>query len=38
MQTIARTDLPIAIEGDGVEFRTRRGRRSPERPATGPGR
>ncbi len=24
MQTIARTDLPIAIEGDGVEFRTER--------------
>ena len=24
MQTIASTDLPVAIEGDGVEFRTER--------------
>ncbi len=24
MQAIARTDLPVAIEGDGVEFRTER--------------
>ena len=38
MQTIVRTDLPVAIEGDGVEFRTRRDRRSPERPATDPRR
>ncbi|GAA5650440.1 hypothetical protein Gobs01_01819 [Geodermatophilus obscurus DSM 43160] len=38
MQTIARTDLPVAMEGDGVEFRTRRGRRSLGRPATGPRR
>ena len=24
MQTITRTDLPVAIEGNGVDFRTRR--------------